>query len=95
MSALQVLVPECTEGIMFDCLYCDASVSEEDLPMFLSLLKPGGKMLVMLDEEAVLVTRGGEDAHDFSREVLSENKRGSQVDALTLEAPSKLHVTYL
>ena len=37
--------------------------------MFLSLLKPGGKMVVVIDEEAVLVTRGGDDAHDFTREV--------------------------
>ena len=37
--------------------------------MFLSLLKLGGKMVVVIDEEAVLVTRGGDDAHDFSREV--------------------------
>ena len=38
--------------------------------MFLSLLKPGGKMVVVIDDEAVLVTRGGEDAHDFVREVI-------------------------
>ena len=37
--------------------------------MFLSLLKPGGRMVVVIDEEAVLITRNGEDAHDFVREV--------------------------
>ncbi len=70
LSLGNVLVPECTEGVVFDCLYCDASLSEEDLPMFLSLLKPGGKMVVVLDDDSVLVTRGGEDAHDFTREVI-------------------------
>ena len=72
LPPLQVLVPECTEGTTFDCLYCDASLSEEDLPMFLSLLKPCGRMVVMIDDEAVLVTRGGgDDAHDFVREVMA------------------------
>lgn len=45
-----VLIPECTDGITYDCLYCDASLSEEDLPVFLSLLKPNGKMVVMIEE---------------------------------------------
>jgi hypothetical protein len=57
------------DGTTFDALYCDASLSEEDLPMFLSLLKQRGRMFVVIEEEAVLVTRTGDDAHDFTREV--------------------------
>ena len=42
---------------------------QEDLPTFLSLLRPGGRMVVVIEEEALLVTRPGQDPHDFSREV--------------------------
>lgn len=64
-----VLIPECTDGQTYDAIYCDASLSEEDLPTFLSLLKPSGKMVVIIDEEALLVTRSA-DPHDFNREVI-------------------------
>lgn len=50
LSLSNVLIPECTDGQTFDALYCDASLSEEDLPMFLSLLKPNGRMVVIIDE---------------------------------------------
>ena len=59
------------DGLTFDTLYCDASLSEEDLPMFLSLLKQRGRMVVVLEEEAVLITRTGDDAHEFSQEVIA------------------------
>ncbi len=42
---------------------------QEDLPTFLSLLRPGGRMVAIIEEEALLVTRSGQDPHDFSREV--------------------------
>ena len=58
LTLANVLVPECTAGVTFDALYCDASASEEDLPMLLSLLKPGGRMVLVIDDEAVLVTKG-------------------------------------
>eukprot|EP00955_Chlamydomonas_euryale_P020217 214664-Chlamydomonas_euryale.AAC.1 len=61
-------MPECMDGVLFDSLYCDAAVSEEDLPAFLSLLRPHGRMLVVIDGDAVLVTRTGDDPHEFVRE---------------------------
>lgn len=70
LTLSNVLIPECTDGTTYDALYCDASLSEEDLPTFLSLLKPGGKMVVVIEEDALLVVRGtAGDPHDFSREV--------------------------
>ena len=38
--------------------------------MFLSLLNPSGRMVVIIDEEALLVSRAGSDPHDYSREVM-------------------------
>lgn len=70
LSLSNVLTPECTDGVTYDALYCDASLSEEDLPTFLSLLRPGGRMVVIIEEEALLVTRSG-DPHDFEREVIT------------------------
>jgi protein-L-isoaspartate O-methyltransferase len=67
-----VLIPECTDGLMYDCLYCDTSVGEEDLPAFLSLLRPGGRAVVVIDEELLLLTRAGADPHDFSRSALTK-----------------------
>jgi protein-L-isoaspartate O-methyltransferase len=50
LTLSNVLVPECTEGQTFDALYCDAALSEEDLPTFLALLKPNGRMVVIIEE---------------------------------------------
>lgn len=50
LSLSNVLIPECTEGQTFDALYCDAALSEEDLPTFLALLKPNGRMVVIIEE---------------------------------------------
>jgi protein-L-isoaspartate O-methyltransferase len=72
LSLTNVLIPECTDGVLYDALYCDNSLSEEDLPAFLSLLKPQGRMVVVVEEEALLITRSGSDAHDFSRESLGK-----------------------
>ncbi|KAJ9531877.1 hypothetical protein QJQ45_022018 [Haematococcus lacustris] len=66
-----VLIPECTDGVVFDALYCDAAVSEEDLPTFLALLKPTGRMVVIIEEEAVLLTRTSADPHEYSRELIT------------------------
>ncbi|MEW5308771.1 MAG: hypothetical protein WDW38_000703 [Sanguina aurantia] len=72
LTLSNVLMPECTDGATYDALYCDASLSEEDLPTFLSLLKPGGKMVVVIEEDALLVVRGtGGDPQDFTREVIT------------------------
>lgn len=65
-----MLIPECTDGTTYDAIYCDASLSEEDLPTFLSLLKPNGRMVVVIEEEALLVTRSS-NLHDFEREVVT------------------------
>ena len=54
-SLSNVLVPECTNGQAFDALYCDATASEEELPMLLSLLKPNGRMVVIMQEVGYLV----------------------------------------
>ncbi|GLI63892.1 hypothetical protein VaNZ11_007009 [Volvox africanus] len=70
LSLSNVLIPECTDGTTYDAIYCDASLSEEDLPTFLSLLKPGGRMVVVIEEEALLVTRSA-NPHDFEREVIT------------------------
>jgi protein-L-isoaspartate O-methyltransferase len=72
LSLTNVLIPECTDGVLYDALYCDNSLSEEDLPAFLSLLKPQGRMVVVIEEEVLLITRSGIDAHDFSRESLGK-----------------------
>lgn len=40
LSLTNVLIPECTDGQLYDAIYCDTTLSEEDLPAFLSLLKP-------------------------------------------------------
>lgn len=70
LSLSNVLIPECTDGTTYNAIYCDASLSEEDLPTFLSLLKPGGRMVVVIEEEALLVTRST-NPHDFEREVIA------------------------
>eukprot|EP00798_Chlamydomonas_sp_ICE-L_P005097 gene5097-34897_t len=70
LSLSNVLIPECTDGVTYDAIYCDASLTEEELPAFLSLLKPGGRMVAIIEEEALLFTRTGQDFHDFDREVL-------------------------
>lgn len=70
LSLSNVLIPECTDGTTYDAIYCDASLSEEDLPTFLSLLKPNGRMVVVIEEEALLITRS-RDPHDFEREVIT------------------------
>lgn len=49
-SLSNVLIPECTHGLTYDALYCDAALGEEDLPMLLSLLKPNGRMVVIIQE---------------------------------------------
>ena len=72
VSLGNVLIPECTEGLVYDALYCDTSVGEEDLPAFLSLLRPSGRMVVVINEELLLLTRGGADPHDFVRAVLAK-----------------------
>lgn len=63
-----VLIPECTEGILYDAVYCDNSLSEEDLPSFLALLKPNGKMTVVIEEELLCISRTGQSPHDYHRE---------------------------
>lgn len=70
LSLTNVLIPECTDGILYDAIYCDNSLSEEDLPAFLSLLKPQGRMIVVIEEDALLIIRSGTDPHDYSRESL-------------------------
>jgi protein-L-isoaspartate O-methyltransferase len=72
LTLSNVLVPECTEGLLYDALYCDTSVGEEDLPSFLALLRHGGRAVVVLEEELLLLTRTGADAHDFSRAALAK-----------------------
>lgn len=72
LSLGNVLIPECTDGLLYDALYCDTSVGEEDLPAFLSLLRPRGRAVVVIDEELLLLTRDGGDAHDFSRAALTK-----------------------
>jgi protein-L-isoaspartate O-methyltransferase len=73
LTLSNVLVPECTDGRQYDALYCDTSVSEEDLPSFLSLLRPGGRAAVVLGEELLLLTRGPSgQGHDFTRDVLTK-----------------------
>jgi len=49
-SLSNVLIPECTHGVTYDALYCDVALGEEDLPMLLSLLKPNGRMVVIIQE---------------------------------------------
>jgi len=70
LSLSNVLIPECTDGLLYDALYCDTSIGEEDLPAFLSLLRPQGRMVVVIDEELLLLTRASSDAHDFARTML-------------------------
>jgi protein-L-isoaspartate O-methyltransferase len=72
LSLTNVLIPECTDGALYDALYCDNSLSEEDLPAFLSLLKPCGRMVVIIEDDALLITRSGTDAHDYTRESLAK-----------------------
>ena len=68
LSLSNVLIPECTDGRLYDALYCDTSIGEEDLPSFLSLLRSGGRAVVVLGEELLLLTRGPSgEAHDFAR----------------------------
>ena len=57
LSLSNVLIPECTDGQLYDALYCDTTLSEEDLPAFLSLLRPQGRMTVVIEEELLLITR--------------------------------------
>lgn len=45
---------------------------QEDLPAFLALLKPGGRMAVVMGEEMLLVARSQTDPHDFHREALQK-----------------------
>lgn len=72
LSLTNVLIPECTDGVLYDALYCDNSLSEEDLPAFLSLLKPKGRMVVVIEEDVLLITRSSTDPHDYSRESLTK-----------------------
>jgi protein-L-isoaspartate O-methyltransferase len=72
LSLTNVLIPECTDGQLYDTLYCDNSLSEEDLPAFLSLLKPSGKMVVVIEEDVLLISRSSIDCHDYSRETLTK-----------------------
>ncbi|KAF8073005.1 E3 ubiquitin-protein ligase TOM1-like [Scenedesmus sp. PABB004] len=72
LSLTNVLIPECTDGVLYDALYCDNALSEEDLPAFLSLLKPQGRMVVVIEEDMLLITRSGSDAHDYARESLTK-----------------------
>jgi hypothetical protein len=72
LSLSNVLVPECTDGRTYDAVYCDTSVGEEDLPSFLALLKPGGRAVVVLEEELLLLTRTGPEAGEFSRAPLAK-----------------------
>lgn len=77
------LTPECTDGQLYDALYCDTQLSEEDLPAFLALLKPSGRIVVIVGEEMLLLQRSERDSHDFQREALQKVsgawvKRGSQ-----------------
>ncbi|KAG2432997.1 hypothetical protein HXX76_008725 [Chlamydomonas incerta] len=88
LSLSNVLIPECTDGTTYDAIYCDASLSEEDLPTFLSLLKPGGRMVVVIEEEALLVTRST-NPHDFEREVVTHQVTG---DFGELEDPTPWEV---
>jgi protein-L-isoaspartate O-methyltransferase len=70
LSLTNVLIPECTDGQLYDAIYCDTTLSEEDLPAFLALLKPQGRMTVVIEEELLCITRSGADAHcphDFTR----------------------------
>jgi protein-L-isoaspartate O-methyltransferase len=67
-----VLIPECTDGVMYDAIYCDTSIGEEDLPAFLALLKPTGRAAVVINEELLLICRGGAGPHDFGRAVISK-----------------------
>ncbi|WIA09202.1 hypothetical protein OEZ85_008612 [Tetradesmus obliquus] len=72
LSLTNVLIPECTDGMLYDALYCDNSLSEEDLPAFLSLLKPNGRMVVVIEEDVLLIARSSTDAHDYKRESLTK-----------------------
>jgi hypothetical protein len=58
--------------VQYDALYCDTSVGEEDLPAFLSLLRHGGRAVVVINEELLLLTRGTADPTDFGRSVLAK-----------------------
>jgi protein-L-isoaspartate O-methyltransferase len=72
LSLSNVLIPECTNGRLYDAVYCDTSVSEEDLPSFLALLRPGGRAVVVLEEELLLLARTGPEPHEFSRGALAK-----------------------
>lgn len=72
LTLTNVLIPECTDGAVYDALYCDNTLSEEDLPAFLSLLKPQGRMVVIIEEDVLLITRSGTDPHDYNREILTK-----------------------
>lgn len=88
LTLTNVLIPECTDGHLYDCIYCDTTLSEEDLPAFLSLLKPMGRMVVVIEDEALLITRS-HDPHDFSREGLMKMTPG---DFGELEDPTPWEV---
>ncbi len=45
-----MLIPECTSGTTYDALFCDVAVTEEELPSLLSLLKPQGKLVCLIEE---------------------------------------------
>ncbi len=45
-----VLVPECTGGATYDAIFCDVGVTEEELPMLLSLLRPNGRLVCLIEE---------------------------------------------
>ena len=45
LSNVNVLVPDCTNTEMYDMLYCDCCITDDDLPAFLALVKPQGEQL--------------------------------------------------
>lgn len=51
-----VLTPECTDGLLYDALYCDMAVGEEDLPALLALLHASGRLVVVLEEVSCFST---------------------------------------
>ncbi len=72
LSLSNVLIPECTEGATYDAIYCDTSLSEEDVPAFLSLLRPRGRMVVIIEDELLLIRRTPGNVHDFQREPITK-----------------------
>ena len=89
LTLTNVLIPECTDGQLYNCIYCDTVLSEEDLPSFLALLKPQGRMVVVIEDEALLITRSVERPHDYSRESLQKMAPG---DFGELEDPTPWEV---